>query len=41
MREVREAVGRYAVGFDAALVTAADAQRIVEDATASSNMWPP
>lgn len=38
MREVREAVGCYAAGFDAALVTAADAQRIVEDATAAGNM---
>ncbi|MGI8684572.1 MAG: hypothetical protein ACR2MO_05695, partial [Acidimicrobiales bacterium] len=38
MREIREAVGAYAAGFDAALVTAADAQRIVEDAVAAENM---
>jgi len=38
MREVREAVGRYAAGFDPALVTAADAQRIVDDAVAAENM---
>lgn len=38
MRAIREAVGAYAAGFDAALVTAADAQRIVEDAIAAENM---
>ena len=38
MREVREAVGTYAGGFDPALVTAADAQRIVEEAVAAENM---
>ncbi|MGI8686928.1 MAG: DUF222 domain-containing protein, partial [Acidimicrobiales bacterium] len=38
MREIREAVGAYAAGFDPALVTAADAQRIVEDAVAAENM---
>ncbi|MGI8683672.1 MAG: DUF222 domain-containing protein [Acidimicrobiales bacterium] len=38
MREIREAVGAYAGGFDPALVTAADAQRIVEDAVSAENM---
>ena len=38
MHEVREVVGRYAGGFDAAVVSTADAQRIVVDATAAANM---
>src|SRR5262245_41456293 len=38
MRAVREAVGRYAAGFDAALGTCADAARIAEEAIAAENM---
>ncbi len=38
MREIRASVGAYAAGFDAALVTAADAQRIVADTVAAENM---
>jgi hypothetical protein len=38
MRTIREAVGAYAGGFDAALVSAGDAQRIVEDVIAAENM---
>ncbi|MDP9389395.1 MAG: hypothetical protein M3Q48_16140, partial [Actinomycetota bacterium] len=38
MREIREGVAAYAAGFDPGLVSAADAQRIVEDAAAAENM---
>ena len=38
MRSLREAVGRFAAGFDPALVSAADADRIVADAAAAENM---
>lgn len=38
MCEIREAVGAYAAGFDPALVSAAEAQRIVEEAVAAENM---
>jgi hypothetical protein len=38
MRSLREAVRRFAEGFDPALVSAADAGRIVADAAAAENM---
>ena len=38
MREIRESVGCYAAGFDAALVSGADAQVILADAIAAENM---
>ena len=38
MNGVREAVSRFAAGFDPALISAADAERIVTDAAAAENM---
>ena len=38
MEEIRGAVGAYAAGFDPALVSAAEAQRIVSEAVAAENM---
>lgn len=38
MAEIRSAVAAYASGFDAALVSAADAQRIATEATAAEHM---
>ena len=38
MREIRESVGRYAAGFDPALVSGADAEVILADAIAAENM---
>ena len=38
MEAIRQAVGAYAAGFDPALVTAAQAQRIVEEVVAAENM---
>lgn len=38
MRAIREAVGEYAAGFDPALLSATDAQRILADTVAAENM---
>ena len=38
MRSIRESVGSFTGSFDAALVSAADAQRIVDDAVSTRNM---
>ena len=37
LSELREAMGAYAAGFDAALISVADAERVVEEATAIGN----
>ena len=38
MRAIRESVGRYAAGFDAAVVSGSDAEVILADAIAAKNM---
>ena len=39
LAELREATAAFAAGFDPALLTGADAARVVKEAAAMENMW--